>query len=477
MNFDRIHLNRRGLLKNSLLGLAAAGTATATTGCSEEPEAPAAPQGIIGADGKRVLPWSNWSGNQTCQPNARKVPRNEAQVQEILRNAKQTIRCVGSGHSFAGLVPTDQTLLSLARLRGVENFDHNTLEADVWAGTRLSKLGQALWKEGMSMQNMSDIDTQAFAGALATSTHGTGRNYGSISTQVTQLRIAKADGEIVECSASQNPDLFNAARNNLGALGVVTKARIKAEKAYHLKEYSWMMSESEGIERALELAEKHDHYEMYALPHSNYMLGIAIDRIAESDIPAEPEAPSGDAYEAFRLLSNVIDYAPFMRSWLVNIGASQIAPESRYGKSWEIFGNLRDILFNEMEYTVPAEVGPQCLKEILDTIKKQNIPVIFPIEARYIQADDVWLSPFYKRDGFAISCHNFHDKDYKKYFAAIEPIFWKYEGRPHWGKIHTLDANEFAARYDRFNDFLAVREAMDPEGRFLNDHLKHVLVG
>ena len=128
-----------------------------------------------------------------------------------------------------------------------------------------------------------------------------------------------------------------------------------------------------------------------------------------------------------------------------------------------------------MEYTVPAEVGPQCLREILQTIKKENIPVVFPIEARYIKGDDVWLSPFYQRDGFSISCHNFHDKDYKKYFAAIEPIFWKYDGRPHWGKIHTLDAKEFAARYERFDDFRRVRAEMDPHGLFLNDHLRKVL--
>lgn len=474
MNFERIHLNRRGLLKASAAGLLAAGT---TTGCSKEEAKPAAPKGIIGKNGKRVLPWKNWSGNQQCQPNERVVPRSEEQVLDIIKNATQTIRCVGSGHSFSGLVPTGQTLLSLARLRGVDGVSANTMEADVWAGTRLSQLGKLLWNSDMSMLNMSDIDSQSLAGAIATSTHGTGKNLGSISSQVTQLRMATVQGEIIECSASQNADLFNAARNNLGALGVITRARIKTEKAYYLKEHSWMMSEDEGLERALELAQQHRHYEMYALPHSNYMLGISLDKVTESDIPANPPEASGDAYEAFRLLSNVIDYVPFMRSWLVNAGASQISDEIRYGKSWEIYGNLRDILFNEMEYTVPAEVGPQCLREILDTIKKQNIPVIFPIEARYIKGDDIWLSPFYQRDGFAISCHNFHDKDYKKYFAAIEPVFWKYDGRPHWGKIHTLDANEFAARYERFNDFLRIRREMDPKGLFLNNHLKKTLIG
>ncbi|MFC3678677.1 D-arabinono-1,4-lactone oxidase [Bacterioplanoides pacificum] len=470
MNFDRIPLSRRNLLKAAGAGLLAGGTSA----CSSQPQAKA-PIGVVGKDGKRVLPWSNWSGNQSCQPNERLVPRSEEQLLDAIRNASQNIRSVGSGHSFSGLVPTDQTLLSLARLRGLENINPETMEADVWAGTRLSQIGRKLWDHGMSTINMSDIDTQALGGALATSTHGTGKDLGTLSTHVTQMRIANAAGEIIECSADQNSDLFHAAGNNLGALGIMTKARIKTDKAYHLKEHSWMMSEQEGLERAEELRDSHRHYEMYALPHSDYMLGIAIDKVDPADIPENQAEPSGDAYEAFRMMSNLIDYMPFARSWLVNFGAGGVEPETRYGKSWEIFGNLRDIRFNEMEYTVPAEVGPQCLREILQTIKQKNIPVIFPIEARYIKGDDVWLSPFYQRDGFAISCHNFHDKDYKKYFAAIEPIFWKYDGRPHWGKIHTLAAKEFAARYDRFDDFLRVRKEMDPDGRFLNEHLRHTL--
>ncbi|GGY38926.1 oxidoreductase [Bacterioplanes sanyensis] len=469
MNFDRINLSRRHLLKAVGAGM----VASATAGCSSnEPKPPA---GIIGADGKRVLPWKNWSGNQSCQPSERLVPRNEEQLIDAIKTANHTIRCVGSGHSFSGLVPTNHTLLSLARLRGVENADLQALEADVWGGTRLSMLGRELWKHGMSTINMSDIDSQSFAGAIATSTHGTGKELGSISSHLRAMRIVKADGDIVECSPTKNSDVFYAAGNHIGALGVVTKSRIKTDPAYHLKEHSWMMSEEEGLARAAELRDKHRHYEMFALPHSDYMLGVAIDKVSVDEIPAEPPVASGDAYEAFRMMSNMIDYMPFMRSWLVNFGASGVEPETRYGKSYEIFGNLRDILFNEMEYVVPAEVGPQCLKEILATIKKQDIPVIFPIEARYVAADEHWLSPFYRRDGFAISCHNFHDKDYKAYFAAIEPIFWKYDGRPHWGKIHTLGPQEFAARYERFNDFLELRRDMDPQGRFINDHLSRVL--
>lgn len=125
-----------------------------------------------------------------------------------------------------------------------------------------------------------------------------------------------------------------------------------------------------------------------------------------------------------------------------------------------------------MEYSIPAEYGPQCLKEVLDTIKNKDIDVIFPLEYRYVKGDDIWLSPFYGRDSCAISCHNFHDKDYKEYFAAVEPIFWKYDGRPHWGKINTLKHKDLMARFPRMRDFLEVRRAFDPDGKFLNSYLK-----
>lgn len=471
MNFDRIPLSRRNLLKYTAVGAIAGGTLTSTACSNNKPKE----VGIVNADGKRILPWSNWSGNQNCQPSDRIVPRNEDELLTLLRSGNQKIRMLGSGHSFSGLIPTDHTLVSLARLRGIENVDKETNQVDVLGGTRLSQLGSELWDQGLSVINMSDIDSQTFSGAVATSTHGTGRDLQSISGQMLSSRFVTASGDILDCSPTENSDLYHASGNHLGALGVMTRSRIQTVPAYHLKEHSWMMPEEEGLETALELSKQHRHYEMFALPHSKYILGLTLDKVAAEEVPAEPPVGSGDAYEAFRMLSNAIDYMPFARRWLVNYGASTVKPETRYGTSPEIFGNLRDIRFNEMEYTVPAEYGPQCLREVLEKIKKDNIPVIFPIEARYVKADDFWLSPFYKRDGFSISVHNFHDKDYKKYFAAVEPIFWKYEGRPHWGKIHNLSALNFAGRYERFNDFLKLRKELDPQDRFVNDHLRKVL--
>ena len=56
-------------------------------------------------------------------------------------------------------------------------------------------------------------------------------------------------------------------------------------------------------------------------------------------------------------------------------------------------------------------------------------------------------------------------------FAAIEPVMQKYNGRPHWGKLNTMTAQQFAAHYEHWSDFKAIRQQLDPEGQFLNPYL------
>ena len=114
---------------------------------------------------------------------------------------------------------------------------------------------------------------------------------------------------------------------------------------------------------------------------------------------------------------------------------------------------------------------------IIATIRKHDVPVFFPLEFRYTKSDDCWLSPFYGRDSASISLHQYHKQDYRPYFNLIEPIFHKYKGRPHWGKLHSLTAPQLRALYPRFDDFLRIRAQADPQGRFLNNHARAIFLG
>lgn len=478
MNFNKFNVSRRGFLK----GMGAAGivsVAGTTAGCSEpkhfDPSAHGSSlKGALDKDGNRVAPWTNWSGNQSSEPQLRAIPKDINELVELVKNSEQRIRIVGNGHSFSALVPTDETLLSMAYFNGISHIDSDRKQFDVGSNTVLAYVGAQLWDAGLSVINMPDINTQTFGGAIATSTHGTGINYGSMSTQVVEMTFVNGRGEVVTCSKDKDRDIFNAARCNIGALGAVTLLKVQAEEQYFLRERSWMMDLEEGLEQLENLRDNISHFEAYALPHADYILGIDIERIPESEL-MEQKVSNGDAYETFRSMSQVIDKVPFLKRFIINTACSTVEEEIKTGRNYEVFGNVRDIRFNEMEYSVPAEYGVKCLREILHAIRSTNSDVIFPIEYRYVKADDIWLSPFYQRDSCSISCHNFHDKDYKKYFALLEPIFLKYQGRPHWGKLHTLTAKEQVKNYPQFDAFLKVRKDMDPDGKFTNSHVNAIL--
>ncbi len=434
------------------------------------------PAGALAARRKRILPWRNWSGAQSCIPAQRAAPADEAELADLIRNAPGEVRPVGSGHSFSALVPTDDTLVTLARMSGMIGHDPEALQAEFWAGTPMSQMGEPLKAIGQALPNMADIDYQTLAGALATSTHGTGVNFPSYSSGVVGLRLVTADGEILDCDAQQNPEIFQAAKVSLGALGIMTRVRMQNRPAFRLKERMWVAKTEELLEDIERLKAENQHWEMQVITNSDYAASITLNETQEPRTAGIEEGPEG-GNEYVYWIQKADKYGsdiPAARRALLNLVAKTASFEERVGESYEIFANVRDVRFNEMEYSVPAEAGPACLREILKTIDSRQLPTWFPIEYRYVQGDDIPLSMFEGRDSCAISIHQHYSMSYHEYFAAIEKIFWKYEGRPHWGKLHSLHADQLEGLYPRWREFTEVREALDPRGRFLNAHLRSV---
>ena len=421
------------------------------------------------------LPWRNWAGNQACRPAARLAPTSEDALRAALAEAGP-VRPVGTGHSFSALVPSEGTLLASDFLNGVVASDAGRLQAEVWAGTRLHALGPLLEAEGQAMPNLPDIDYQTLGGAVATSTHGTGAQFGSLSSCVVGLTLATPSGELLGCDAQHHPEIFAAARTSLGALGVVTRLRLQNRPSYRLVETTRFEPLEDLLDDAPRRRDTIRNFELYGMPHST--LGIAIEtREAAGDEEARGvEDPQAAALlrELFRVVGWLPGVGDALYDRLLRMNTAD-AETVRVGASYQVLTHPRLLRFREMEYTVPADAGPACLREILRTIRERGIPVVFPIEYRYVKRDDVWLSMFHERDGCSISVHQYADQDHGAYFAEIEPIFWKHEGRPHWGKLHTLDGARLAALYPRWRDFQEVRRALDPRGRLLNAHLRTIL--
>ena len=425
----------------------------------------------------RLIPWRNWSGAQSCLPLERLAPKDLEELVQVIRQAPGKIRPVGSGHSFSALVPTDGTLLSLSFFNGLLDHDASTLQATFAAGTPMSRMGPALKAIGQALPNMADIDYQTLAGAISTSTHGTGVGFTSYSAGVTGLQLVTAQGEVLDCDANREPEVFNAARVSLGALGVTTRVRLQNREPYRLRERQWIAKTEELLEDVAKNTQQNQHWEMLVVTHSDYALSIALNETADAPTPPIDPAEAG-GNEFVSIIENLDKYTsdfPEMRRTLLNSLRYFASFQERVAQSFEVYANVRNVRFNEMEYSVPAEHGPACLREILKLIRDKDLRTWFPVEYRYVKADDIPLSMFEGRDSCSISVHQHYTMDHHNFFAAVEPIFWKYAGRPHWGKLHTLNARTLQALYPRWNEFARVRQALDPGGKFLNAHLSSIL--
>jgi len=385
--------------------------------------------------------WTNWSGTTHCRPHRFASPRSEAEIVEAVRAAAasgHSVRVAGSGHSHPPLVATEGLLLSLAGWSGIESHDTTAQQATVRAGTVLHDLGASLHPLGLAMENLGDVDVQALAGALGTGTHGTGRELGNLCTRVVELRLVDAEGETVSCSATERSDLFAAARLGLGALGVMTQATLQLLPAYRLHERVWREDVEPLMEELGELIVNHRHFEFFWLPSR--------DRAECKTLDPTQAAP---------------DPAPG-------------PPRERIDHSHRILPSVREDRFVEMEYSVPAERGPEAFLELRRLMQTRFDDVVWPVEYRSLARDDVWLSPAFGRPTVTLSVHQGAGLPFERFFREAELILRNHEGRPHWGKWHSLRAAELAPLYPRWDDFQAARRRADPAGRFLNPYLKEL---
>jgi FAD-linked oxidoreductase len=460
---------RRALLIGTgVVAAGAAGLAGRRLWLDREPAALPA----INAQGR--LLWQNWSGTQHAYPATRAAPASAGEAAHLLKTATGPVRMVGAGHSFTGLVPTDATLVSLDRMTGVLAHDPVTMQASVAAGTRLYELGPALAAIGQDMPNLPDINKQSLAGGTQTGTHGTGLGFTALHGGIVAFDLATPRGDVLECSATSNPDVFNAARVGLGAFGIVTRMTLQNHALTRVKKVTSLRPRADLIDGWDDLLRRHRNVEFYVIPFSHWGQLITHDATTE---PVRARGPDTDTDGTMKLKQarDVLEFATPLRFWTEDQLIAGMPDQIAIDEGWKLLSNERPVRFREIEYHLPRETQIAALREVIDAIERYRSDVFFPIEVRSIAADDAWLSTFYGRDSGSIAVHAYYKDDYTFFYTLIEPILRRHGGRPHWGKLNSMKYDDFAALYPHWKDAMAVRDQLDPDGRLINPYLTRVL--
>jgi FAD-linked oxidoreductase len=398
------------------------------------------------------------------------------------RHDGTTVKMVGTGHSFTAIATPGHTMLRPDRLSGIVAVDRDAMTVTALAGTPLRVLNTELERLGLSLHNMGDIADQTLAGAISTGTHGTGGVAAGLSAQVAGLQLVTGTGEVLTATAGDNADVLDLARVGLGAVGVLTTVTFRVEPLFLLEAHEQPMTWDQALGSFDELVSANHHLDLYWFPHTDRVLAKQNNRLDAATEEAEPLSSARAwvedellANRAFGLLCTGANRAPGVIPRM-NRMTSRLLTERRYSDvAHRVFTSHRGVVFKEMEYAVPRTAGLDALRAARRAIEASSWRISFPVEVRVAPQDDVPLSTAYQRDTVYLAFHTHRDADHTEYFAAIERIMREHEGRPHWGKLHSLGAAELVDSYPRFADFLALRDRLDPDRVFANDHLRRLL--
>lgn len=346
--------------------------------------------------------------------------------------------------------------MDMAGLSGITGTDQLGRRARALAGTTINAFGDALWEKGLALSNQGDIDKQQIAGALATSTHGSGKDLGSFSSKLRWVKLINGYGEIVEIGEGQLREL-RAAQTALGTLGIFLEVELAVEDSYYLQEQITYPTWAETTSTWQADIDDNRHYSFLWCPED--------DSCELLDLPGSPDhSMGGRSYTKRYNIASIQDESQL-----------SAVEGARLDRSYRIYPGGFTTQFHELEYFVRSEDGLVAVEAIQDLIRRKYPEQKYPVEVRWVKSDDAYMSQFQGRDSTVITLTTEPGTDYWQFFRDADAVLQDFEPRAHWGKIHFMTRNRLERLYPELDTFIQVRKEFDPRGMFLNDHTRSLL--
>jgi xylitol oxidase len=410
--------------------------------------------------GERV---TNWAGNVVFGARRLHRPGSVDEVRELVA-AGGPIRVLGSGHSFNRMADTDGELVSLAGLPRVVEIAADRRSVRVDGGIRYGELVGRLAEQGLALHNTASLPHISVAGAVATATHGSGVGNTNLAAAVCALEFIDGGGAPVTLTRADD-DLLGAVVG-LGAPGIVTALTLDVVPAFELRQYVY-----DAVPRAAlsaHLAEMlADGYSVSLftdwtgldlnhawLKRTEPMTGEWFGgRRADGPRHPVPGMPAANSTDQSGEPGPAHTRLPHFRMEFVPSSGAEL----------------------QSEYHVASADGLAAIDAVAG-IRERVASVLQVCEIRAVAADELWLSPNYRRDTVALHFTWIADTDaVLPVVAELEQRLAPLRPRPHWGKIFTTDPAILRTEYDRFADFQQLVRRYDQAGTFQNQWLTAIL--
>lgn len=413
----------------------------------------------------------NWAGNYTYRASEVHRPETVGEVQSIVA-AADTIRPLGSRHSFNSLADTQHAQLSLERIADTIEIDSERMTARVSAGTRYGTIAEYLNARGYALHNMASLPHISVAGAIATATHGSGDSNGCLATGVVAMEFVTATGDIVEVSGESTPD-FDGMVVGLGALGVVTSVTLSLSENFLVRQ---QVFEDLPWQTLL------DHYD--EITRAAYSVSVFTDWRGDTARQVWVKEQVDQAAECGRDEFFGARAASVPRHMLPEVSAENTTAQLGIAGAWHDRLPHFRLGFRpssgaelQTEYLVPREHAVGAFSAVKQLANRVS-PLLQIAELRTIAADELWLSMAYRRSSAALHfTWRPRQDEVEAILPSIEAALEPFGARPHWGKVFMTNPDAVGHLYPRLDDFRALAESMDPNGKFRNIFLDRYIFG
>lgn len=412
---------------------------------------------------------TNWSGVYTYAAPAVQHPATLDELRRIVRDAPK-IHAVGARHCFNGIADSAE-MVALDRMPMPVEIDRDAMTVTINPGMRYHELLQALERAGLALHNTASLPHITVGGAVATSTHGSGDALQNLSGAVAALELLTADGDIVR--AARGDADFDGMVVHVGALGIVTSITLDVQPSYRMRQ-----------EVFLDLAWDvlYDHFDEIMASGDSVSLftdyGDTVNELwVKTRVPDDDQWTRRSELFGARAATEKIHPVPSLDARFCTEQLGEPGPWCDRMPHFQV-GAIGDA-GSEMqaEYMIDrshAVDGIRALKALSDLTK----PYIYAAEVRTVAPDDLWMSTAYQRPTVCLHYACAADPAFPEtVLPVVEQALAPFDPRPHWGKLFVATADELAPRYPRMDDFRALANRLDPQGKFRNAFLDRHLFG
>jgi xylitol oxidase len=421
---------------------------------------------LLSAQPTPAKPRTNWAGNLTYHTTNLFEPTTVAELQQIVRDHPK-LRPLGTRHSFNAIADSTQAQVPLHNLNQI-SIDEKSRTVTVSAGIRYGDLAPVIDAKGFALHNLASLPHISVAGATATGTHGSGIHNQNLSSSIAAIEFVSADGSLQTLSRSADGDQFLGAVVHLGCIGVVTGVTLDLEPTYQVAQNVY-----------LDLPFNELEHHLTDIFSAGYSVSIFTDwqNHRSTELWIKRRVQPGEKLDTPALFYNARlatkDLHPIPALNAVNCTPQMGVPGPWYERLPHFRMNFTPSSGAELqtEYFVPLSDAYKAISAV-ETLRDRITPHLLTTELRTIAADNLWLSMAYQRDSLAI--HFTWKPDWpavQKLLPLIEENLAPFNPRPHWGKLFTLPPTKLHQAYPKLNDFKALVQQYDPNGKFRNQFI------